>query len=180
MNNILFYGNCQICPLQMVLNLSPHKYNVTVIECFSTNVTQIEIFNCIKDCDIIIMQNIQDNYRDKHYLSTSYIINNCKYNCKLIILDNCYFNFYYFDTTIRPFNNDFLWNPCLYHYSSFIEYYKNYNNQSTDYYIENIINNKLYKSTDELNKIANNGILELKKRFDKNLLLKNFYKNHNI
>ena len=172
--NILFYGNCQISAIHMILNLNPLKFNITVIECFSTNVTEIEIYNCIKECDIIISQHIEDNYRDKSYLSTNYILNNCKKECKIIFLNNCYFDFYYFDTTMKPFTNEYCFDPCLYHYSSLVDCYKN--NKSTNYYIENYIDNKDLKNKDELEKIANASLKELENRYETILN----YKNKNI
>ena len=72
--NILFYGNCQMSPISMILNLDTNKYNIITIECFSTQITKVELDNWISQCNIIIMQPIQDNYREKYYLSSNYII----------------------------------------------------------------------------------------------------------
>jgi hypothetical protein len=178
MKYILFYGNCQISGLHLILNLNPLEYYITVIECFSTNVTEIEMYNCIKQSDIIIMQSIHDNYRDKTYLSTKYILNQCKPTCNIIIFDNCYFDFYYFDTTIKPLNDSILWEPCLYHYTSLVECYKN--NISADEYIEQYINNYYYKNKDQLEDLANASIIELRSRYDKMLQYKYEYPNYNI
>ena len=105
--NILFYGNCQLYACFKTLNLSD-KYNVSNIECWKNKINKNNFTNIIKSSDIIITQSINDNYRNVDYLSTNYIIKNKKLNCKLIIFDSCYFNFYYFDLTYKMFNNDIL------------------------------------------------------------------------
>ena len=65
MKNILFYGNCQMSAINVILNLSPLKYNIKVIECFNTDITKIELVNFIKDCDIIVkhIENISKTAR---------------------------------------------------------------------------------------------------------------------
>jgi len=188
MNNVLFYGNCQICALQMILNLNINEYNIIVIECYNTNITKIELDNVLKNIDIVIMQTTVDNYRNKEYLSSNYLINNSNNTCKIIFFDNCYFNFYYFDTTIHPKfskdenkeNNDFLWEPSLNHYSSFLQCYNNDNSNSKDFYIKNYINNYFLKDENELNKIAEDGINELVKRKNNMLNYKNLFPIKNI
>jgi hypothetical protein len=180
----------------MVLNLNEQDYNIVAIECFNTNVTKIEVDNLLKNIDIIIMQPIQDNYREKEYLSSKYMINNSKNTCKIILFDNCYFNFYHFDTTLHPFinnndinnndinNNDInnndndsknklLWEPCLYHYTSLVDCHKH--SSSKDLYIKNYVNNYFLKNEKELTLIAENGINELIKRNNNMLVYKNSY-----
>ena len=121
---ILFYGNCQLHCIMKTLNLQNFLENR--IECFSTNLDETEFTNVIKQQDIIICQPIWDNYRDKPYLSTKFIIRNCKESCKIIIVDSCYFNFYYFDLTYNLFNEEkTLDQPILYHYNKMIECYQN-------------------------------------------------------
>jgi hypothetical protein len=165
--NILFYGNCQTFAIKETLNL-PKEYNVYHVECFSSNILKKEQFTYILSiCDFIITQPINDNYRDVDYLSTSYIINNCKKNCKIILFDSCYLNFYYFDLTYKMYNNNMLREPSDYHYNMMIECYKN--NLPIDYYIENYVNNSNFKSTEELNIILNNSLNELKKRYGENV-----------
>ena len=85
--------------MKQILNLN--NYIETFIECYSTTLNEGEFENIISQQDIIISQPISDNYRDKPYLSTNFIINHCKETCKLIIFDSCYFNFYYFDLTYK-------------------------------------------------------------------------------
>jgi hypothetical protein len=134
------------------------------IECFSTNLDETEFTNVIKQQDIIICQPIWDNYRDKPYLSTKFIIRNCKESCKIIIVDSCYFNFYYFDLTYNLFNEEkTLDQPILYHYNKMMECYKN--NASAEYFLENIVNNKDLKTKEELENYANESLEELRKRY---------------
>ena len=118
-----------------------------------------------KKSDIIITQSINDNYKDVDYLSTSYIIKNKKPECKLIIFDSCYFNFYYFDLTYKTFNNDILHKPLDYHYNKMIECYNN--NNSVEHYITHFVDNLDLKSSEELDEIAENSLEELYNR-DKN------------
>lgn len=158
--NILFYGNCQPGCIKQILNLN--KYNQHHIQCYTTNLNKSEFDNIIKICDIIITQLILDNYREKEYLSTNYIISTCKKDCKIIIFDSCHFDFYYFDLTYKLFNNTIMKKPIDYHYNKMIECYQN--NLPIEYYIEKYVNNIELKTIDELEVIANNSLNELKNR----------------
>lgn len=159
---ILFYGNCQPGALREMLNMLNHDY----ICCHNTDITQNDFLNKLLMYDIIITQPIADNYRDKPYLSTKFVIEHCKTNCKIIIVDIIYFNFYYFDLSYTQFNNSRLSKPCDYHYNLMQECYKKGNN--IKYYIDNIVNNVHLKSNVELENIANNSLCELKKRYEQN------------
>ena len=87
---IAFYGNCQLYAILKTLNL-PNNYKIHHIECFNDiNINEHQYKSIIHSCDIIITQPISDNYKNKTYLSTSYIINNTKSTCKIIIFDSCY------------------------------------------------------------------------------------------
>jgi hypothetical protein len=170
--NILFYGNCQLIAVTQTLKLSS-KFNVHKYECFSTEVSKEEFTNIIKTSDFIVTQHIHDNYMDKDYLSTNYIINNKNNNTKIIIMDSLHFDFYYFDTIYHNDNNKRLSEPCDYHYSKMMECYKNRKN--IEYYIDNFANNANLKSSEELEEIANNSLSELYKRY---LINKNSFENH--
>ena len=146
------------------LNLHSQNFVEKLIECFSTSINETEFTNLIKEQDIIITQSICNNYRDKPYLSTNFIIQNCKKSCKIIIFDSCYFNFYYFDVTYDLFNTKVMLNqPIDYHYNKMMECYKN--NVSVKYYLENIVNNKDLKTKKELENYANESLEELRKRY---------------
>jgi hypothetical protein len=129
--NLLFFGNCQTFAIIKTLNLLK-KYNIFHIECWKENINEKYFTDIIIKSDVIVTQVINDNYRDVHYLSTTYINQHKKPNCKLIIFDSCYFDFYYFDLTYKMVNNDVLHEPIDYHYNKMIECY--INDQSIDYY----------------------------------------------
>lgn len=159
------------------LNLHSQNFVEKLIECFSTSIHETEFTNLIKEQDIIITQSICDNYRDKPYLSTNFIIQNCKKTCKIIIFDSCYFNFYYFDVTYDLFNTKVTLNqPIDYHYNKMMECYKN--NLSVKYYLENIVNNKDLKTKKELENYANESLEELRKKYLENI--QKYKKNNNI
>ena len=125
MKFILFYGNCQLHAIEHTLQIPEEKYSRINIPCWTTEYDKESFREIIYKCDIIITQPINDNYRDVDYLSTNFIIHNSNNYCKIIICDNCYFNFYYFDLTYKFINNDILSNPSSYHYKYMIECYNN-------------------------------------------------------
>lgn len=175
--NILFYGNCQLDCIMKTLNLNLQTFVGNSIECFTTDLDKTEFTNIIKEQDIIICQSILDNYRGKPYLSTKFIIRNCKKSCKIIIVDSCYFNFYYFDVTYNLFNENIKLNqPILYHYNEMMKCYKN--NAPIDFFLKNIVNNKDLKTKAELENYANESLKELRKRYLESI--KNYKINDNI
>ena len=157
---ILFYGNCQSKAICKTLNLD--EINMFNIECYKTDISKKCFDEMILKCDLIITQPICDNYRNKDYLSTSYIIKNARKNCKIIIFDSCYFDFYYFDLTYKKINDKPLGKPSDYHYNKMIECYKD--NKSINYYIDNYVNNEKLKTKDELETIAENSLSKLRER----------------
>jgi hypothetical protein len=173
--NILFYGNCQLYAVLKTLNLS-NNYNIFHIECFQEHIDEQYFTDIIKKCDVIITQSICDNYRNVDYLSTTYINHHKKSNCKLIIFDSCYFDFYYFDLTYKTFNNETLHVPSDYHYNKMIECYNN--GYSPEYYINNFVNNLDLKSSEELETIAENSLKELYNRYVNNT--EKYINNNNI
>lgn len=163
--NVLLYGNCQLYAILRTLNLKP-SYNVVNIACWNTDLNKKNFTDIINKCDVIITQSINDNYRDVDYLSTTYIKQHKKSNCKLIIFDSCHFDFYYFDLTYKTFNNERLSVPIDYHYNKMIECYNA--GHSTEDYINNFVNNLDLKSSEELETIAENSLNELYNRYMKN------------
>jgi hypothetical protein len=160
--NILLYGNCQLYAIKQTLSLSQNKYKITLVECWQDIIDKNMFTNSIKSANVIITQPINDNYRDLDYLSTNYIISQANQDCKIIIFDSCYFDFYYFDLTYKHFNNNILRKPIDYHYNTMIECYRNGN--SIKEYIENYVNNVDLKTAEELNTIAENSLNELQHR----------------
>ena len=172
--NILFYGNCQCNAIRLVLNL-PSKYNIFSIECFSTNIESDEFTNIVKKSNIIITQPIHDNYRNKDYLSTKYIINNKNNDCKIILFNPLYFNYYYFDLNYKKINNDeILKTPIDYHYNDMITSYKL--NLPIEKYFEYYVDNMYYKNNDDLDKLAKESLNELDNRYQ---IMINEYVNNN-
>lgn len=173
MNTILFYGNCQLYAIKNTLNLQNYiQYHV---ECFSTDINEQDFLDIIKKSNIIVTQIINNNYRDKHYLSTNYILDNCNKDIIIIIVDSCYFEFYYFDLIYKSINNKLLREPIDYHYNKLIECYKN--NISKNYYIVNYINNENLVDKEYLNNLAEKSLNELLSRYNKNMEI---YKRDNI
>ena len=126
-----------------------------------------EFKTLINTCDIIITQPISDNYRDKTYLSTSYILQHKNSNTKVIIFDSCHFEFYYFDLSYKWLSKDSLLSkPIDYHYNEMINCFKN--NKDVDYYIDHFVNNIDLKSSKELEELANKRLQELHNRYLKN------------
>lgn len=168
--NILFYGTCQALAIKQILNLSDDEYIQHHIQCYSTEYNKEDIDKILNKCDIIITQPIPDYYRNVIYLSTNYLINNCKKNCRIVIYQRQYLDFYYFDTTYYDFKGDTLHEPNDYHYKSMIDYYKNGYNEKD--YIKNIVNNNDLKSKADLDEIVNNSIKYL---FEKDIEIINTY-----
>ena len=84
MKQILFYGNCQVDAIRKTLNLG-NEWKQYTIECWSTVFTKDSFDFLLKRSDVIITQPIKDGYRDKEYLSTSYILKTCSTTCKIIM-----------------------------------------------------------------------------------------------
>ena len=165
LTNILFYGNCQLYSCLKTLNLSG-DYNISLVECWTDEINKEYFTDLIINSDIIITQSINDNYRDVDYLSTSYIQKFKKPDCKIIIFDSCYFDFYYFDLTYKMVGNDVLHKPIDYHYNKMIECYNN--NMSIEHYIDNYVNNLDLKTSEELETLANNSLNDLEDRYKNN------------
>ena len=171
--NVLFYGTCQSKAIKEIINLSDAEYMQHHIQCYSTNISKNEFNNILSICDIIITQPVPNNYRNVDYFSTNYIINNCKKNCKIIIYQRQYLNFYYYDTIYYDYKNDVLHEPNDYHYGEMIKYYKE--KKSIDTYLNNIVYNTNLKTKEELENIANKSIEYL---FNKDNDIKNEYINN--
>jgi hypothetical protein len=166
MIQILFYGNCQTFAVKETLCLPLNAYKIIHISCHTTDINKEEFTNTIKHSKIIVTQPIHNNYRNKDYLSTNFIIENANPECQIIIFDSCRFDFYYVDLTYKQFNNDILNEPIDYHYDKMIECYKN--NHSIEYYTKTVVNNEELKTTEELETIANNSLEEMQKRYREN------------
>ena len=171
--NILFYGNCQMWALRCISNFNNiPNYNTKGIMCFNTKISCSDFINEINNSDIIIMSYITDNYRNREYLSTSFIINNAKKETKIFIIPSLRFDYYYFDTGYMVPNLD---NPSDYHYKKLIDNFKN--KLSIDYFIDNYINNEDLLSFDELDNLAK---LSLDRLIEKENKINKFINNNVI
>ena len=166
--NVLFYGNCQMVAIKETLNLYEKIYNQIVIECFNTNVTEEEMKYCVNNADVIIIQPVQDNYRGKDYLSTTYIIYHSKPECIIILLNSCFFDFYHFDT--KSINQDYIVTP--YHNISLYQCYKT--NKTIEHYMYHFAKNIHLKTKKELESIAKDSLKELERRYNLMLLHKQY------
>ena len=163
--DILLYGNCQLWGIKECL-FSQNNFYAKYLDCYEQENDEEYMLKIYKSADIIITQPIQDNYRNKHYLSTSYIIENCKKTCKIIILDSLHFDFYYCDLTYTFFKDKMLEVPEHYHYQYMLDCYKN--KVSVNDYIKNYINNVDLISKEDLENKAIASINELKRRYENN------------
>jgi hypothetical protein len=162
---ILLFGNCQLWAIKETLKFNS-SVSVTYIACHSTDMIATEFTTLIQESDIIVTQPIKDAYRGSTYLSTSYIINTARSDCKIIIVDSCYFVFYYFDLTYKFHNGSLLQVPHDYHYNGLVDSFKR--SLPIAHYIDNYVNNPTLKSCAELGKLANNSLAELKLRYERN------------
>ena len=145
-----------------------------MLTCFNTDVSERDMQVCVQSSDVVIMQTTQDNYRDKHYLSSTYIIYNCKPSCKIIIINNCHFDFYYFDTKNLTSNYD----VTPYHHKHLYNCYKE--GRSLEYYINKYINNPELKQGKALDELATASLTELENRYNLMLLYKKMNPSKNI
>lgn len=162
---ILFYGNCQLFAIKQTMNLV--GYEQFHCECFSTMITQEEFDDLIK-CDIIITQSICDHYRNREYLSTSYLLDHCSKDCKVVILDSLHFDFYYPDLTYMYLHNEMIAYPFHYHYVNMFRYFKQKKTERD--YIHDYVNNFRIFSKNQLEHSANNSLKELTRRYEESVL----------
>jgi hypothetical protein len=170
---IICYGNCQIGAVSCYLNKigKTNKYYA----CFILNSQIDEFYKELETTDILILQPINDIYKNDNRLSSLSVINYCKSDAKIIMMQSYYFNFYYPDLKYLSKNNVIFREPIDYHYQTIIDAYNN--NISIDEYIINkYMDPNLYLS-DYLNNNADISIKELRKRYDEMI---NKYNNKNI
>jgi len=154
MKNILFYGNCQLEKIKDILCLSSEEFNINFVPCFKTEYTDIEFEWIIKNSDIIITNPISDNYRNKYYLASNYLVNKCKENAVIIFVNNCHFDFYYFDLFYDSNNY------CHKYMIDCID-----KKLDVSYYEKKYVNNNYLKTSIELDDIFKNNITKLNQRY---------------
>ena len=176
MKNVLFYGNCQLFAIKEILNLPIKKFNISYVECFTTNISELDFKKLIIKSDIIICNPIQTKYREKNYLGTEFILKNVKIHCAIIIIESCYFNGYYPDLSYHSINNQLLKEPIDYHYKTMISYYKN--GKSEEEFINEVVENENFYNKEYLEDNVNKSLNELKIRCDNNK--KKFLQQRNV
>jgi hypothetical protein len=162
MKKILLYGNCQTTALTR--KLRDKNYFTQNIVAHRTRLLEAKFLKEIKSADIIITQPISDNFRNKEYLSTKYIIENKNEDTELIVFPSLHAGgVYYFDAADYFDRNDKrIQKPSVIHYGSMIKYYVG--GKSVDEYINDVVSNVDFKSKDYLESYANERILELERR----------------
>ena len=103
----------QVNEIMKVLNLDKYIYITCFISCYLTDLTETLFLEEILKHDIIITQNINDNYRNKNYLQTSFIANNVKNTTQIILFDSCWFDFYYTDAIPTIYNIPYHFNYMI-------------------------------------------------------------------
>lgn len=160
--NILFYGNCQISIVDLIRD-SLKEYNIKFLPCWNSSIEREEFLNIVRESDIIITQPVKNNYRNKDYLSTEFLLENSKKETKVIIFPSLRLDFYYFDFYYQRLkNNEQLTEPGDCHYKSLIHSYKE--NKPIEYFLSEYLDNKSLKSNEELDQIVDSSIKELEKR----------------
>ena len=159
MKKIILFGNCQVGGIKDIIQDILVGYHIEVIPCWITDIIKEDFTYKIQNADIIITQPINDNYRERDFLNTSYVIKNANHNAKIFIFPSLHFNFYYFDCGYKFHKNELIRKPSDYHYYSLIENYENKKDFSE--FINNYVKNKNLKSSEYLIDLANKSIDEL-------------------
>lgn len=162
MINVLFFGNCNIYAIYKILEPVLIEYKLEYIPCYSTNISENDFNNKILNSNIIFTQPINDKYRDVNFLSTNYILSSVNPCTKIFIMLSQHFDFYYFDYKYYYENEKMLQNLSHYHYLSLIQIVKD--KKKLEDFVTLYYQNENLKSEKELLEIAEESILELKRR----------------
>jgi len=92
---ILFYGNCQLDSLHKKVDWEKSEPTGEYISCYLTELTEAEFQAKVSSADLIITQPINDNYREKPYLSTRSIINTKKPETRVAMFPSLWFHYYF-------------------------------------------------------------------------------------
>lgn len=161
MKNILYYGNCQLGAIQKLIQNSNIKGRYII--CHQTKINEKNFLKIIKKSNIIIMTLVSENYREKKFLSSKFILENARKNTKIIILPSFYFDYYYIDLKyIKNEKGEKIGTPIDYHHEFIIDSYKN--NITIENVIKDYIENENLLSLKELEDKKNNSLNELKER----------------
>ena len=174
----IYYGNCQVVNLNHFLKLEKVGYHIKTIDCTKTEWDINKLKRFIRKAKLIIMTYIRPNYRNRDYLSSQFIVQHAHPSTNIIIIPSIYFPLYHHDaTTIKIPQHGTLKDPDMHHYHNLLDCYLK--GKSMNEYINNYINNEDLYSLQQLEKMVDNGINQIKIRQDEILKLKR-YRNINL
>lgn len=161
----LFFGNCQMHIIKEILK---QTYFNQQYECdlFSSHINTCDdlekLYQKLNTYSFVAIQP-HNNYRNNPKYNIENIVMNVNSDCKIIIMPSCYFNFYYPFLTYAHNNDELIRDPSDYHDKNFIDLYnKEKKNVSEEY--KKMLDDEGLLSIDELTKMAENSIMELKRR----------------
>lgn len=183
MKKALIYGNCQSFALHKFLINSPladvyHFHQVPAVHNIEQSDLNYLYRHILPQLDLVIIQPIQQNYKNNYFLSTYSIISQVPQKTIIIVFPVAYFTFYHPQMTyLKNKRNKYLHQPIDYHdkllVKTFLETKRKINYKSTkclelltQKYLENILNPNYYER-EKLVEIVINNLLELKKREQK-------------
>ncbi|ATZ80334.1 hypothetical protein BMW23_0276 [Bodo saltans virus] len=179
MQTCLFYGNCQTNALcEIFSHIANYKFiRIPPVHKLKTEDIQY-IYTILPTLDILIIQNISDNYKNNYKLSTKSIVSYTNKNCKIIYIPVCYFDFYYPNLIFLDSNDTSLQEH--YHDKYLLKLYFNNDDDIINKYLK-YINDKTVYSTNYLLHKAYSSICEMKKRENEkrhDIKISNFIENN--
>lgn len=169
----LFYGNCQVVALQEIFEQMVDYNFIKIPPVHKLLQKDIEyIYEILPNVDVLIIQNISDNYKNNKKLSTKSIILNTKKECKIIHIPNCYFDFYYpnlmyldsYDVSLQEFYHDKILLELYFTHDEHNDIIQKYCDimKNIDSYDEKYLLSKAYNSLCEMRKRENNTKHDIK------------------
>lgn len=158
---ILLYGNCQLAAIKSFVQW-PASAHVEHVIVHRTECTQAEITQKAASADVIVTQNVTDNYRGKGYLGTSFVLSHASPSCEIVILDTCHFSGYHPDARSLIHNGIPVSSPSAYHHSTLLEYFKQ--GKSMDTFMQEVVDNPRYLSPAEVQAVVDASLAELRAR----------------
>ena len=169
----LVFGNCQMYIIQELLK-DTHFNTLYDCDLFSSHINTCEdldnIYLKLDKYELILIQP-HYNYRNNSKYNINSIVKHVNKDCKIIIIPSSYFNFYYPYLTYAYSDDTMLRSPSDYHDKNFISLYnvnkkerEKENKKDIKEEYKKMLNDKSLMSKDELKKMANGSIAELKRR----------------
>jgi hypothetical protein len=164
-------GNCQISLISYLLSnksfMETYDY-ISIFEVHIVNQSDIDyIYKILNDIDLLIIQPINNNYKNIENFGTYNIISKTKPSCKIILFPSLHLKFYYPFSSyiINKKTHELLQTPTHYHDINLLNLCKIH--KSFDTIIDEfkkLIYDESYKDISFVNDIANSSIDELIKR----------------